>query len=74
MSWNFFQAASAGTWTRSHLGRPVLLEKIRFQTVVKNLKAEGTIKDLKVPLDDLNYGLKIVAAVKSSHSTLYSDR
>jgi ABC-type nitrate/sulfonate/bicarbonate transport system substrate-binding protein len=37
--------------------------KDRFQTVVKNLKAEGTIKDLRVPLDDLNYGLKIVAAV-----------
>ena len=38
--------------------------KERFETVVKNLSAEGKIKKLNVPLEDLNYGLKVVAAVK----------
>jgi NitT/TauT family transport system substrate-binding protein len=37
--------------------------KDRFETVVKNLKAEGTIGDIQVPLEDMNYGLKVVAAV-----------
>lgn len=36
--------------------------KDRFETIVKNLKAEGRITDLKVPLEDLNYGLKTVEA------------
>jgi NitT/TauT family transport system substrate-binding protein len=37
--------------------------KDRFETVLKNLKAQGTIGDVKVPLEDMNYGLKVVAAV-----------
>lgn len=36
--------------------------KDRFETIVNNLKAEGRITGLKVPLEDLNYGLKTVGA------------
>jgi ABC-type nitrate/sulfonate/bicarbonate transport system substrate-binding protein len=36
--------------------------KDRFETIVNNLKAEGRITELSVPLEDLNYGLKTVAA------------
>jgi NitT/TauT family transport system substrate-binding protein len=32
----------------------------RFETVIDNLKAEGRIQDLEIPLEDLNYGLKLV--------------
>jgi NitT/TauT family transport system substrate-binding protein len=38
--------------------------KDRFETIVNNLKAEGRIAALKVPLEDLNYGLKTVGALK----------
>lgn len=38
--------------------------KDRFETIINNLKAEGRIKDLNVPLEDLNYGLKTVGALK----------
>jgi NitT/TauT family transport system substrate-binding protein len=34
--------------------------KDRFETVVKNLQAEGRITDFNVPLEDLHYGIKIV--------------
>jgi NitT/TauT family transport system substrate-binding protein len=37
--------------------------KDRFETVVENLRAEGTIGELNVPLEDLIYGLKVVEAV-----------
>ena len=37
--------------------------KDRFETVVKNLQVEGTIGELDVPLEDMNYGIKVVAAV-----------
>jgi ABC-type nitrate/sulfonate/bicarbonate transport system substrate-binding protein len=36
--------------------------KDRFETIINNLKAEGRITELSVPLEDLNYGLKTVAA------------
>jgi len=48
MSWNFFQAASAGNMDKVASPGGQFYWKDRFQTVVKNLKAEGTIKDLKV--------------------------
>jgi NitT/TauT family transport system substrate-binding protein len=38
--------------------------KDRFETVVKNLSAEGRIQGVDVPLEDLNYGLKVVAAIQ----------
>jgi len=37
--------------------------KDRFETIVNNLKAEGRITDLSVPLEDLNYGLKTVGGL-----------
>jgi ABC-type nitrate/sulfonate/bicarbonate transport system substrate-binding protein len=38
--------------------------KDRFETIIKNLSAEKKITGFKVPLEELNYGLKVVAAVK----------
>lgn len=38
--------------------------KARFETVLKNLKAEGRVTDFNVPLEDLNYGLKNVEGAK----------
>jgi ABC-type nitrate/sulfonate/bicarbonate transport system substrate-binding protein len=38
--------------------------KARFETVIRNLKAEGRVTDLDVPLEDLNYGLKTVEGAK----------
>lgn len=37
--------------------------KARFETVVKNLQAEGRIDKAPASLEDLNYGLKTVASV-----------
>jgi NitT/TauT family transport system substrate-binding protein len=37
--------------------------KDRFETITENLKAEGRITELNVPLEDLNYGLKTVGAL-----------
>ncbi len=34
--------------------------KDRFETVLKNLQAEGRVTDFNVPLEDVNYGAKIV--------------
>jgi hypothetical protein len=39
--------------------------KDRFGTVVKNLKAQGRITQLDVPLEDMNYGLKTVESSKA---------
>lgn len=38
--------------------------KDRFETIINNLRAEGKITEFKVPLEDLNYGLKTVGALK----------
>lgn len=34
--------------------------KDRFETVLENLRAEGRVTDFAVPLEDVNYGVKIV--------------
>ena len=39
--------------------------KDQFETVVKNLKAQGRITQLDVPLEDMNYGLKTVVSSKA---------
>ena len=40
--------------------------KDRFETIINNLKAEKKITELKVPLEDLNHGLKTVGVLKNS--------
>ncbi len=37
--------------------------KDRFQAVVTDLQETGKMKELKVPLEDLNYGLKVVESI-----------
>lgn len=36
--------------------------KDRYESVIREFKRDGTIKDLDVPLEDLNFGLKVVKA------------
>jgi hypothetical protein len=38
--------------------------KDRFESVVEGLQNQGTIDELNVPLEDLNYGLKVVSAIE----------
>ena len=38
--------------------------KDRFEAVVRDLKSSGKIKGISVPIEDLNYGVQVVASVK----------
>jgi NitT/TauT family transport system substrate-binding protein len=66
--WNVMEFFPNGTaWYEEKVETPggQFYWKDRFETVVKNLRTEDKISaDFSVPLEDLNYGLKTVAANK----------
>jgi hypothetical protein len=67
MVWNSmeFFADSKSWWDKNVVdpkGR--FYWKARYESVVKTQEQVGHIKDFNVPLENLNYGLKVIAAIK----------
>jgi NitT/TauT family transport system substrate-binding protein len=66
--WNSMEFFPDGaTWYADKVVNPKgqFYWKDRFETVAKNLKAQGRITQLDVPLEDMNYGLKTVESSKA---------
>jgi NitT/TauT family transport system substrate-binding protein len=64
--WNIMEFFPNGKpWYIENVARPTgkFYWESRFKTVISNLQAENRIGQLKVPLPDLNYGLKNVEAI-----------
>jgi NitT/TauT family transport system substrate-binding protein len=67
MVWNSMEFFADGkSWWGENVVDPKgrFYWKARFESVVKTQEQVGHIKDFNVPLENLNYGLKVIAAIK----------